>query len=80
MTQLLTEGFADLSSAFTIANIEKTPLTIDQLKPLIENQLEKIGPKEKRVFWLETFYIMFDTKLRYSKRGVEDKCLSVWTT
>jgi len=50
MREYRREGYADLPSTFTVERVRETPITIDQLKPLIEDQLEKRGPKEKRVF------------------------------
>lgn len=44
------QGYADLPSTFTARRVKETPITIEQLKPLIEDQLEKLGPKKKRVF------------------------------
>jgi len=44
------EGYADLSASFTVERVRENPVTIDQLKPMIQDQLRKIGPKGKRVF------------------------------
>jgi len=43
-------GQVDLSSTFTVENVRNTPITIDQLAPLLEEQMKNLGPKEKRVF------------------------------
>ena len=63
-------GYADLPSTFTEDRIKETPITIDQLKPLIEAQLKKQGPKEKRVFVGGSYKNI--ALLRYIAQIVED--------
>jgi len=71
LAQAKNEGQADLSAIFTVANIKKTPLTIETLKPLIQDQLEKLGPKEKRVFVGGSYKNM--AVLRYIGKVIEEK-------
>lgn len=42
------EGFADLPASFTVA--KRPPITIKQIIPAIEKQMDELGTKEKRVF------------------------------
>lgn len=50
MTDYREAGHTDLPSSFTLERLKGAPITIDQVRPLVEEQLKKIGPKEKRVF------------------------------
>ncbi len=43
-------GHTDLPSSFTIEKLRTAPITIEQLRPLVEEQLKEIGPRENRVF------------------------------
>jgi len=50
INEFKSEGHVELKATFTVKRIEENPITINQLRPVIYEQLEKIGPKEKRVF------------------------------
>jgi hypothetical protein len=50
MNEYRTTGHADLASTFTVEGLKTNPITIEQLRPQVEEQLKEIGPKEKRVF------------------------------
>ncbi len=50
MEEYKKQGYSDLNETISEDQIEKNPITIDQLRPQIEQQLDVVSPKDKRVF------------------------------